>query len=892
MPEDDLSVPEDTLPAPEEAVPPAAEPVSFTLPAVPLRDNVVFPSQLAPLAAGRPRSVAALEAAVNGDGRVILAIQRDAARDEASLEDVHEIAVVAHVGAFRRLPGGGAHALVEGKERVRISAFDASGDAWVATVTPVLVDVAEGTEVDALYGSVRTLFAEYVNAGAQVGADTAVAMARASQPDLIADIASTCPDFGFDDRVALLQETDTVARLRTMLPLLAREVEVAQLRTKIHEDVQKTINNSQREHILREQLRAIRKELSELDEAGEDDEDLASRVEKAGMPDNVKQRVLKEVHRLEQIPSASPEMGMVRTWVDWLLDLPWIDPPAETLDIERAAQILDEDHYGLTKAKDRILEWLAVRERIRVKAASESAGPVDAGAPPRPAVGSPVSSGPGADISPPALRPALPPASPPAPESPDVPETASLTPPKRRTLQTPILCFVGPPGVGKTSLGRSIARALDRKFVRMSLGGIRDEAEIRGHRRTYIGALPGRIIQSMRTAGTRNAVIMLDEIDKVGADFRGDPSAALLEVLDPEQNWEFSDHYLEVPYDLSQVLFITTANIAETISPPLRDRMEIIRITGYTEQEKVQIAERHLVPRQLDQHSLDGEELQIPRETLVAMLHGYTREAGVRQLDRTIAEVARKVPRKLAAGATPPVVITPEDLTDLLGPRRHDYGEAQERDEIGAVTGVVVSEVGGDIITVEALAIETKPDLVLTGQLGSVMEESARAALSWAKVHAVEYGASRDFFDTHAIHVHVPAGAIPKDGPSAGVTMATAMVSVATGRRVRRDLAMTGEVTLRGKVLPIGGVKDKLLAAHRSGLKTFILPARNVRDLYEVDKEILDAIEVVPVDNVGEVLDRALVASDAPRRRERRGAGFVLPITGSDVLGPINAEPS
>ena len=885
MPDVEPEVPDDPVPA-------ASEPVSLTLPAVPLRDNVVFPSQLAPLAAGRPRSVAALEAAVNGDGRVVLAIQRDADRDDASIDDVHTIAVIAHVGAFRRLPGGGAHALVEGKERVRIDAFDASGDAWIAKVTPIPPAPVEGTEVDALFGSVRTLFAEYVNAGAQVGADTAVAMARASQPELIADIASTCPDFGFDDRVALLQERDTIARLRKLIPLLAREVEVAQLRTKIHEDVQKTINNSQREHILREQLRAIRKELSELDDAGEDDEDLTARVEKAGMPDNVKHRVLKEVHRLEQIPSASPEMGMVRTWVDWLLDLPWVDPPAETLDIERAAAILDEDHYGLTKVKDRILEWLAVRERIRFKALSESAGPVDAGTPPSPAVGSPVSSDSGADISSPALRPALLPASPPAPESPDEPVSAPLTLAKRRTLQTPILCFVGPPGVGKTSLGRSIARALDRKFVRMSLGGIRDEAEIRGHRRTYIGALPGRIIQSMRTAGTRNAVIMLDEIDKVGADFRGDPSAALLEVLDPEQNWEFSDHYLEVPYDLSQVLFITTANIAETISPPLRDRMEIIRMTGYTEQEKVQIAERHLVPRQLDQHSLDANELEIPRETIVAMLHGYTREAGVRQLDRTIAEVARKVPRKLAAGATPPVVITPEDLSDLLGPQRHDYGEAQEQDEIGAVTGVVVSEVGGDIITVEALAIETKPDLVLTGQLGSVMEESARAALSWAKVHAVEYGAPRDFFDTHAIHVHVPAGAIPKDGPSAGVTMATAMVSVASARRVRRDLAMTGEVTLRGKVLPIGGVKDKLLAAHRSGLKTFILPAKNLRDLYEIEKEILEAIEVVPVDNVGEVLDRALVESDAPRRRERRGAGFVLPITGADVLGPINAGPA
>jgi ATP-dependent Lon protease len=888
-------------------------PVSLTLPAVPLRDNVVFPSQLAPLAAGRPRSVAALEAAVNGDGRVVLAIQRDAERDDASIEDVHAIAVIAHVGAFRRLPGGGAHALVEGKERVRIDAFDASGDAWIATVTPIPVETVEGTEVDALFGSVRSLFADYVNAGAQVGADTAVAMARASQPELIADIASTCPDFGFDDRVALLQETDTIARLRTLIPLLAREVEVAQLRTKIHEDVQKTINNSQREHILREQLRAIRKELSELDDAGEDDEDLATRVENAGMPDNVKQRVLKEVHRLEQIPSASPEMGMVRTWVDWLLDLPWVDPPAETLDIERAATILDEDHYGLTKVKDRILEWLAVRERILTKSIAEETATAEREAlaavepgteatePAADATTQEAGGGAGGSADP---RPGAAQDVPRTQEdeesdragerrgvpAPTGPAALEVVPKKRRTLQTPILCFVGPPGVGKTSLGRSIARALDRKFVRMSLGGIRDEAEIRGHRRTYIGALPGRIIQSMRTAGTRNAVIMLDEIDKVGADFRGDPSAALLEVLDPEQNWEFSDHYLEVPYDLSQVLFITTANIAETISPPLRDRMEIIRITGYTEQEKVQIAERHLVPRQLDQHSLDVTEMEIPRETIVAMLHGYTREAGVRQLDRTIAEVARKVPRKLAAGATPPVVITPADLSDLLGPRRHDYGEAQEQDEIGAVTGVVVSEVGGDIITIEALAIETKPDLVLTGQLGSVMEESARAALSWAKVHAVEYGAPRDFFDTHAIHVHVPAGAIPKDGPSAGVTMATAMVSVASSRRVRRDLAMTGEVTLRGKVLPIGGVKDKLLAAHRSGLKTFILPAKNVRDLYEVEKEILDAIEVVPVDNVGEVLDRALVESDAPRKRERRGAGFVLPITSADVIGPINAE--
>ena len=855
-----------------------------TLPAVPLRDNVVFPAQLAPLAAGRPRSVAALEEAGDGDGRVVLAIQRDAEHDDVGLDDVHPIAVVAHVGAFRRLPTGGAHALVEGRERVRITGWDASGETWRATIEDAPDVVAESTEIDALSGTVKTLFAEYVGAGAAVGPDVAMAMARANQPGLVADIAATAPDLTFEERMALLQQLDVRDRLRALVPLMARQSEVAQLRSKIHEDVQKTINKSQREHILREQLRAVRKELSDLEGGeGEDDEDLATRVENAGMPEPVKARALKEVRRLEQIPSASPEMGMVRTWVDWLLDLPWGDPPPEHVDIDRAAAILDEDHYGLTKVKDRILEWLAVRERTLAKLAEaetggSAAGPAASGPPP---ARSSEIAGPGSDPS----------ASPEA----DPPVDDETVPPalvrSRRRLQTPILCFVGPPGVGKTSLGRSIARALDRKFVRMSLGGIRDEAEIRGHRRTYIGALPGRIIQSMRTAGTRNPVIMLDEIDKVGADFRGDPSAALLEVLDPEQNFEFSDHYLEIPYDLSHVLFITTGNIAETISAPLRDRMEIIRITGYTEQEKLGIAKRHLIPKQLEQHGLETDELEITDEALVAMLHGYTREAGVRQLDRTIAETARKVPRKLSAGEAAPIVVRPDDLAGYLGPQRFDYGEVQERDEIGAVTGVVVSEVGGDIVTVEALAIEGKPDLVLTGQLGSVMEESARAALSWARVHAAEYGAPKDFFETHSIHVHVPAGAIPKDGPSAGVTMTTAMVSAASGRAVRRDLAMTGEVTLRGRVLPIGGVKDKLLAAHRAGLRTFILPLKNMRDLHEIDKEILDAIEVVPAETLSDVLDRSLVPAPQPPRRERRGAGFVLPLPGAEGPSPINARP-
>jgi ATP-dependent Lon protease len=851
---------------PETATADGAVSQAERLPVVPLRDNVVFPHQLAPLAAGRPRSVAGLQAAVNADARVILAVQLEAEPNDVGFEDLHPVAVLATVGALRLVPGAGAHALVEGQQRVRLLSFDQDGDVWSAAYELVEDGEVSGTEADALAGSVRQLFGEYVTAGGQVPPEVAAAMARAIGPARVADIASAAPDLTVTERVELLQSLDVVERLRRLAPLFGRQVEVASMRTRIHEDVQRTINKSQREHILREQLRAVRKELADLEGEGEEGEDLSTRIEALGMPAAVRARALKEVSRLEQIPGASPEMGMVRTWIDWLIDLPWGERPVEHIDIERAAAILDEDHYGLDKVKDRILEWMAVRDRAQRRAAAVAEATLEAVA----AEVEPV-----ADTAAPVADVADAAAEVPGPGQPDPMVEATTRPP--RGLQTPILCLVGPPGVGKTSLGRSIARAMGRRFVRLSLGGIRDEAEIRGHRRTYIGALPGRIIQSMKQAGTVNPVIMLDEIDKVGTDFRGDPSAALLEVLDPEQNREFSDHYLEVPYDLSNVLFITTANMVDTISPALRDRMELIRISGYTEAEKLGIAENHLLPRQLEQHGLEHGELLISHETLVAILHGYTREAGVRQLDRTIAEIARKVPRRLAAGAES-VVAEPDQLSDFLGPRRFEYGEAQDADEVGAVTGVVVSEVGGDIVTVEALAVEAKPDLSLTGQLGSVMEESARAALTWARVHAVEYGAPRDFFETHALHIHVPAGAIPKDGPSAGVTMVTAMVSVASGRRVRRDVAMTGEVTLRGRVLPIGGVKDKLLAAHRSGLTTFILPRKNIRDLDEIPREVLDAVEVVPVDNVGEVLQRALIDEPPAQRREGRNAGFMLPL--------------
>ncbi len=806
----------------------ASGPEIETLPLVPLRDNVVLPHQLAPLGAGRERSVSSLEAAVAAEGKVVLAVQRQSDLDDVELADIYPIATIAQIGAFRR-GAGGAQVLVEGQRRVRVLELT-QGEQWTAKVVALPEIEPHGTEIEALVGSIRQMFGEYVAAGASVAPELAVAVARAKEPGKVADLAGTAPDLDPQDRIALLQEDDVERRLRGLVPLLARLLEVAQLRSKIQQDVAQTINQGQREAILREQLKVIRKELADLGGESGSEEDLRERITAAGMPEPVLKRALKEMDRMESTPSASPEVGMIRNYLDWLVELPWGDAGPERVDIQEAARILDEDHYGLPKVKERILEWMAVRKRVLERRAQ------------------PLAEG----------------ATPPAP------------------LQTPILCFVGPPGVGKTSLGRSIARALDRKLVRVSLGGIRDEAEIRGHRRTYIGALPGRVIQAMKQAGSRNAVMMLDEIDKVGLDFRGDPSAALLEVLDPEQNREFSDHYLEVPYDLSQVLFITTANVIDTISPPLRDRMEIIRMTGYTEEEKLGIAKGHLLGRQLDQHALTADEAVISDDALRSLIRNYTREAGVRGLDRQIAQLLRKVPRQLVENPElTRVEIGPDQLIDYLGPARFDSVETEPEDRVGVATGVVVSEVGGDLVTVEALAIEGRPELQLTGQIGDVMQESARAALSWVRVHGAEHGVPKGFFEDHGVHVHVPAGAIPKDGPSAGVTLTTALVSVASNRPVRHDLAMTGEVTLRGRILPIGGVKDKLLAAHRAGIHTFLLPERNRRDLHEIDQSLLEGMEVVFVRSLTEVLDRALT-EPASRKPERRAVGF-----GSQLLESV-----
>src|SRR5438552_7192471 len=762
------------------------------LPLVPLREAVVFPKLVVPLGVGREKSVAAINAAMAEEKHyVILAAQKDAEIDDVQPDQIYSIGTLAEIVRLLRIPDGSAQIIVQGLQRVRIKDYLPEQRYLRATFDVLTEDAGNAVEREALLRSVRGLFEKYVDNGGSILPELAMTAKNTEDAGHFADLVASSPDLTLEQRQQLLEMPSVVERLKFLSVFLAKQNEILELKAKIQSEVQQTLDKTQREYILREQMKAIQKELGE-DEGGAELKELKDKIEQAGMPDAVKEKALKEVGRLEKIPQASPETGVIRTYVDWLISLPWKKAASDDWDIAQAAKILDEDHYGLPKIKDRILEYMAVRK----------------------------------------LAPGL---------------------------RAPILSFVGPPGVGKTSLGKSIARAMGRKFIRMSLGGIRDEAEIRGHRRTYVGALPGRILQNMKTAGEVNPVFMLDEIDKVGADFRGDPSSALLEVLDPEQNNTFSDHYLEVPYDLSKVIFITTANIEDTIIAPLRDRMEIIRLPGYTEEEKLHIATGYLVPRQLKQHGLEDGRLVINDEVLRELVRRYTREAGVRNLEREIGTMCRKVARAIAEGKTDKVEITLEKVAEYLGPQRFDYGLAEEEDQVGAATGVSVSEAGGDVLTVEATVIDGKDeDFTLTGQIGKVMEESARAALSYVRAHERDFGIPKGFFEDHAMHIHVPAGAIPKDGPSAGVTMATAIVSALSGRRVRRDVATTGEITLRGRVLPIGGVKEKLLAAHRAGIKVFILPEKNRRDLIDVPKEVLDTVEIKTVDNVDQVLKIAL----------------------------------
>jgi ATP-dependent Lon protease len=784
------------------------------LPLVPLRDDVVFPRLIVPLSVGRRTSIAAINAAMDADKQVVLVAQRDPQIDDTKESDLYGTGTVAEINGMRQTPAG-VQMLVGGQYRARIVAFKQFKPYIEVEVEPVPDQVQPGLELEAHMRSVKSLYEKYVEkyveAGGMMVPEVTTTVAKTDDASYLADLVAAAPDQSLEQKQAMLETPGVIERLRLLALFLTKQIEILGMKAKIQKEVQNTIGKLQRDQMLREQLKVIRKELGE-DEEGDDLAQLRKKIEESSMPEGVKERALKEVDRMQSIPAASPEVGIIRTYVDWLVGLPWGAPAPETWDIKRAATVLDQDHYGVEKIKERILEYMAVRQRSH-------------------------------------------------------------------SLRSPILCFVGPPGVGKTSLGKSIARALDRKFVRLSLGGIHDEAEIRGHRRTYIGAMPGRILQQMKQAETPNPVFMLDEIDKVGADWRGDPSSALLEVLDPEQNHSFSDHYLEVPYDLSQVLFITTANVVYTIIPPLRDRMEIIRLPGYTEEEKLRIAEQFLKPRQLREHALTSENLELPEETLRTLIREYTHEAGVRNLDREIANICRKIPRRIAEGDLERVVVRPADLVSYLGPSRFDFGQ------VGAATGVAVNEYGGDVMTVEAIAMEGQGEFALTGQIGKVMEESARAAVSYARAHALELGIKPEFFRDHFLHIHVPAGAIPKDGPSAGITMATAVVSVLTDRAVRRDVAMTGEITLRGKVLPIGGLKEKLLAAHRAGITTFILPEKNRKDLHDVPAEVKEAMELIFVKHVEEVLAKALLPHARPAAAVRT-LGFHRQIAGQ--TGTVN----
>src|SRR3989449_1803051 len=761
---------------------------------LPLRNAVVFPHAVVPLGAGRASSLRLIEEALAGSRLVGAVLQRDASDDAPGAAGLYTVGTVVVIHKAFKQADGTLRLIVQGLERFRIVEIVQESPYLRARIEHIADDgdASPTVEVEALARSALGLFQKVVSLSPTLPDELANVAAAAEGASALADlIASSLPTLPTALKQELLETTAVKQRLERLVGALGKEAEVLELGSKIQSDVQSEMTKTQREYYLREQMKAIQKELGEADERTQEIEALRQRIEAAGMPEEAKGEALRELDRLAKMPPAAAEYTVARTYIDWLVSMPWQQATIDNVDIEAAKAVLDADHEGLEKVKDRILEDLAVKK----------------------------------------IRP---------------------------SGKDPILCFVGPPGVGKTSLGKSIARALGRKFVRLSLGGIHDEAEIRGHRRTYIGAMPGRILQQMKVAGARNPVFMLDEIDKVGADWRGDPSSALLEVLDPEQNKDFSDHYLEVPYDLSQVLFITTGNVVDTIIPPLRDRMEVIRLPGYTEDEKMHIAQQFLVPRQLREHGLTEDNLELPEAALRVLIREYTHEAGVRNLEREIANIARKIPRRIAEGETEKVTVTPEDLFAYLGPSRFEFGVAELEDQVGAATGVAVNEYGGDVMTVEAIAMQGRGEVALTGQIGKVMEESARAAVSYARAHALELGVRPAFFDENFFHIHVPAGAIPKDGPSAGITMATAVVSVLTDRPVRRDVAMTGEITLRGKVLPIGGLKEKLLAAHRAGIKTFILPEKNRKDLHEAPDEVKQSMELVLVRHVDEVLQKAL----------------------------------
>jgi ATP-dependent Lon protease len=782
------------------------------LPVLPLRGVVVYPQTILPLTVGQPRSVKLVDDVVGGDRLVALVTSKDPELETPGPDDVYRIGTVATIHRLFRAPDGTIRMVVQGITRVRIDEFTGAEPYLKARITPIPEDVEESLEVEALTRNVSQQLQRLSELVPGFPTDMATPLINAEDPLQLVYTIATYIRIDLDDAQALLELDSAEAKLRQIMTIMTKELEVLELGRKIQTEAQTEMEKMQRDFFLREQLKALQKELGEGDEQAVEVEEFRKKIEASGMPEEARKEAERELDRLEKLPVAAAEYGVIRTYLDWMTSLPWNKRTDDNLNIRHAREVLDEDHYGLEDIKERILEYLAVR-KLRLDRAEEL-------------------------------------------ES-DERKHDMI----RRERVGAILCFVGPPGVGKTSLGASIARAMGREFIRMSLGGIRDEAEIRGFRRTYVGAMPGRLIQTIRRAETRNPIIMLDEIDKLGRDFRGDPASALLEVLDPEQNNEFRDHYLDVPFDLSEVIFITTANELDPIPGPLRDRMEIIQLSGYTEHEKVKIAQQYLVPRQIRENGLRPSEVRFTPDALLQLIRDYTREAGVRTLEREIGRAMRKVVTRVAEGKTKRVTITPKNLRDLLGKPHYGYREelAERTDRPGVATGLAWTPVGGDVLFIEATQYPGgKGGFQYTGHLGEVMAESARIALSLVRAEARTLGIEPEFFDKHELHLHVPAGAVPKDGPSAGVTMAVALASLLTGRPVKQEVAMTGEITLRGQVLPVGGIKDKVLAAHRLGVTTVIIPKKNENDLDDLPDEVRKQLTFVLVTTVEEAFEAAL----------------------------------
>ncbi|MBP8638299.1 MAG: endopeptidase La [Dictyoglomi bacterium] len=762
------------------------------LPILPLRETVIFPSMVAPVVVGRERSIRLIDEVAVGSKMFGVVAQKDPQAEDPTPEQIYNIGTVCTIIRMLKFPDGTTRLLLQGISRIRINQILETEPYLKAQVAPIQEVYELTIEIQGLMRNALDLFQKVVSMAPYLAEEAYITAMNIQEPNRLADFIAANLNINTAQKQEILETIDVKERLQKVTYFLNSEIQILEVGKQIQSEIKTEMDKRQREYILREQLKAIQKELGEVDEQTKEINELREKIEQAGMPEEVRREAERELDRLSQMMPGAAEYTVSRTYLDWLINLPWSKSTEDTLDIERAKEILDEDHYDLEKVKNRILEFLAVRKL-------------------------------------------------------------------KNDTHGPILCFVGPPGVGKTSLGMSIARAMGREFVRISLGGVRDEAEIRGHRRTYVGALPGRIIQAIRKAGTNNPVFMLDEIDKLGLDFRGDPAAALLEVLDPQQNNKFVDHYLDVPFDLSKVFFITTANMLDTIPPALLDRMEVITLPGYTEYEKLEIAKRYLIPRQISENGLKPEMVTFDEEAIKKIIREYTREAGVRNLEREIGSVLRKIAQKVAQGETGPFNITVNDIEKYLGIPRYHFGLAGERDEVGVATGLAWTEAGGDILFIEAALVPGKGGLILTGKLGEVMQESARAALTYVRSKSEEWGIESNFFEKWDIHIHVPAGAIPKDGPSAGVTMATALASAIRKIPVRKDIGMTGEITIRGKVLPVGGIREKVLAAHRAGLKTVMLPKDNERDLEEVPQIVKEDIDFIFIEHADEAINMALL---------------------------------